>query len=65
MGEAGGAHLILSQRLLGQVVFPLHFDLHRLGNVAYQEVEDTANGEHHMLGSGTGDEQRGRAPTPW
>lgn len=61
MGEAGGAHLILSQRLLGQVVFPLHLDLHRLRNVAYQEVEDTANGEHHVLGAGR-DEQWGGHP---
>lgn len=49
-----GAHLVLSQRLLGQIVFPLHLDLHRLRDVRYQEVEDPADGEHHMLGEGTG-----------
>lgn len=60
-GDAGGlgfgeglAHLILSQCLLGQVVLPLHLDLHRLGNVGYQEVKDPANGEHHVLGAGHG-----------
>lgn len=47
-------HLILSQRLLSQVVLPLHFDLHRLWDVRHQEVQEPADGENHMLGAEEG-----------
>lgn len=60
-----GAHLILGQRLLGQVVFALHLDLHGLGDVRYQEVEDPANGEHHVLGAGDGTGSGRAHPTAW
>lgn len=47
-------HLILSQRLLSQVVLPLHFDPHRLWDVRHQEVQEPADGENHMLGAEEG-----------
>lgn len=64
-GLCVGAYLILSQCLLGQVVFPLHLDLHGLGDVRYQEVEDPADGEHHMLGAGDSTSSGRGHPTQW
>lgn len=59
------AHLVLSQRLLGQVVLPLHLDLHGLRDVRYQEVENPANVEHHMLATGDRTSSKGGHPTQW